>query len=150
MELEKLTIPKFEELRHPDILREPILNARRSAALGFWLVATPAFLLACLTMKYLIGWKLGFIQHLEDFLSALDRDGAGFWLSPLLLALAPAVAFVLNMLAVLHFHFDRSRNELIISVKLRWLNLLLAAAAIGILGVFLLYALVENIHHATH
>ena len=147
MELENLDIPQFDDLPHAAVIRPAILNARRSATLGFWLVATPAFFIACVVMKYFFAWNLGIIQNFEGFWEALDRDKFGFWLQPLVLVAAPAVAFVMNMLAGLNVQYDGARKEVNINLKLRWPNLLLAAVSLGILGIFLLYAIGEYFHH---
>jgi len=147
MELDKLDIPQFDDLPHAAVIKPAILHAQRSAALGFWLVATPAFFLACVVMKYFFMWNFGIIQNFERFWDALDRDRFGFWLQPLVLVAAPAAALVMNLLAVLHVQYDSSRKELNINVKLRWQNLLLAAVSLAILGIFLLYAIGEFFHH---
>lgn len=149
MEIDKLEVPEFGELPHAAVIRPAILQAQRSAALGFWLVATPAFFIACVIMKYFFLWNLGVIRHFEDFWTALDRSSSGFWLQPLVLVAAPAAAFVINLLAVLHLQYDSLRKELNINVKLRWQNLLLAAVSLAILGIFLLYAIGEYFHHQT-
>ena len=149
MDLEQLNIPQFDNLRHPEVLKPAILDARRSAALGIWLVLTPVFFLACVTMKYWIGWNLGLIRNFEQFWTALDQDRLGFWLQPLVLFVAPAAAVVLNLLAVLHVQFDRTRKELNINAKLRWYNLLLVAIGLSILAVFTLYMIGEYVHHAS-
>ena len=147
MELDKLDIPQFDDLPHAAVIKPAILHAQRSAALGFWLVVTPAFFIACVVMKYFFMWHIGAVQRFDEFWIALDRDPFGFWLQPLVLIVAPTAALVMNLLAVLHVQYDKTRKELNINVKLRWLNLLLVAASLAILGVFLLYAIGEFFHH---
>lgn len=147
MELDKLDIPQFDDLPHAAVIRPAILNAQRSAALGFWLVATPAFFLACVVMKYFFVWNLGVVRNFEGFWEALDRDRFGYWLQPLVLIVAPAVALTMNLLAILNVQYDRPQKELNIRIKLRWQNLLLAALSLAILGIFLLYAIGEFFHH---
>ena len=147
MEIDKIDIPRFDDLPHAALIKPAILDARRSAAIGFWLVATPVFFLACVAMKYFLLWNTGIIQNFEAFWQALDRDRLGFWLQPLVLVIAPAAALLMNLLAVLHIQYDPGRKELNINVKLRWKNLLLAAVALAVLLVFLLYALGEYFHH---
>lgn len=147
MDIDKVDIPQFDDLQHATLIKPAILDARRSAALGFWLVATPVFFLACVVMKYFFMWNMGIVQNFEAFWLALDRDRLGFWLQPLILVIAPAAALLMNLLAVLHIQYVPGRKELNINVKLRWQNLLLAGVALGVLLVFLLYALGEYFHH---
>lgn len=147
MELDKLDIPQFGELPHAAVIKPAILHAQRSAALGFWLVATPVFFIACVIMKYFFMWKFGIIQNFESFWTALDRDKFGVWLQPLVLVAAPAAALVMNILAILHIQYDKARKELNINVKIRWQNLLLAAVSLAVLGILLLYAVGGFFHH---
>lgn len=147
MELDNLNVPQFDDLPHAAVIKPAILNARRSATLGFWLVVTPAFFIACVVMKYYFAWNLGIIQNFEDFWIALDRDKFGFWLQPLVLVVAPAAAFAINILSVLNVQYDKIHKELNINLKIRWPNLFLAALSLGILGIFLLYAIGEFFHH---
>lgn len=149
MELDKLDIPQFDDLPHAAVIKTTILHPQRSAALGFWLVATPAFFIACVIMKYFFMWNFGIIRNFESFWEALDRDKFGFWLQPLVLVAAPTAALVMNLLAVLHIQHDPERKELNINIKLRWQNLLLAAVALSILAIFFLYAVGEFFHHRT-
>lgn len=149
MDLEQLNVPQFDNLRHPEALKPAILDARRSAAIGVWLVLTPTFFLACVAMKYWIGWNLGLLQNFEQFWTVLDHDRLGFWLQPLVLVVAPATAVVFNLLAILHVQFDAERKELNINVKLRWLNLLLAAIGLAVLAVFTLYLIGDYFHESS-
>lgn len=145
MDLEKLNVPPNEKLMHADLIRQPILHAGRSAALGFWLVLIPAFFLACVVMKYFFHWDMGLLGAFESLVARADDHPVFFWFQPLLLVLAPMAAFVLNMLAVLHVKYDRGRRELNINVKLNWWNLALAAAGLAIVSVFVLYLITDNI-----
>ena len=147
MDLEHLNIPKFEALEHPKVLKPAILNAKRSAALGFWLVLIPAFFLACVAIKYVIGWNRGIFQNFEQFWAVLDRDQLGFWLQFLVLLIAPLATLIINLLAVLYVEYDQTHQELKIHLKMRSANLLLAGVSILILGIFTLYAMGEYFHH---
>ncbi len=145
MDLEHLNIPPAPEIRHQELIRQPILHAGRSAALGFWLVATPAFFLACVLMKYYFRWNLGIVDAFESLLARLDQHPVLFWLQPILFLLAPLAAVVVNLLALVHVQYDRQRRELNINLKLKWWNLLLAAAGLAIIAIFTLYLLTDAI-----
>lgn len=145
MDLENLNIPPVENLRHADLIRQPILHAGRSATLGFWLVLIPAFFLACVVMKYYFHWNMGLLDAFESLIARVDEHPVFFWFQPLLLLAAPLAAFMLNLLAVLHVRVDHDRKELNINVKLKWWNLLLAAAGLAIVGIFTLYLIADNV-----
>ena len=61
------------------------------------------------------------------------------------LLIAPLIAVVINLLAILHVAFDKRRNELILTVKMRFWNLFWAIIGLGIVGMFFLYLIVENV-----
>jgi len=62
------------------------------------------------------------------------------------LAGAPMAALILNLLAVMHFHFDRARSELQVSVKLRIINLGIIALCLLILAMLFVHAVAESGH----
>jgi hypothetical protein len=148
MELDHLKVPPDGSIRHQDIIRQPILNAGRSGALGFWLVITPLFFLAFVVMKFCFRWDLGLLATIDSMLVKVDKDPVAFWLQPLFLIVAPAAAFVINLLSILHFHYDKQRNELNVNLKLKWWNIVLAIVGIGIVKIFCLYIILESVHHA--
>ena len=144
-ELENMNVPPLENLRHPGLIRQPILHAGRSGTLGFWLVLIPVFFLACVVMKYYFRWDMGLLATFESLLVRIDQHPVLFWLQPLLLLAAPLAAVLLNLLAILHVQWDRERRELNINIKLKWWNIFLIAAGLGILGIFTLYLITDSI-----
>lgn len=50
-------------------------------------------------------------------------------------------------LAITRFYWDKVKKELLITIKYRLANIILLVISIGIVAVFLLYIIVENIHH---
>jgi hypothetical protein len=57
------------------------------------------------------------------------------------------VGLALNLLSILHVAIEPAHKELVVTIKLRWVNILLAGLTLGIVGIFMLYALIENIRH---
>ena len=47
-----------------------------------------------------------------------------------------------------YFAYHKKERQLIISIKIKWLNLLLAILSIGYIVLILGYLIVENAHHA--
>jgi len=64
--------------------------------------------------------------------------------SILLFIVLPAIGVVINLLAIVHFVYDKILNELILTIKIKWLNIVLAFISIGVIGIVLLYAISEN------
>jgi hypothetical protein len=142
-----LKIPEVRAGAHKQQLKLTLLDAQKSAALTVWLAAVPCFFLFAVLMKHAFRYDLGVFTIIEEFVASIDRSSGIPFLSVLLLAGLPLLAVAINLLSLLHVAIDRPRKEVIISVKIRWLNIFLLVLNLGIVGVFLAYGLVENIRH---
>lgn len=147
IDLDGLVPPKFEGIQHHHEFKAPILNSTKSAVAGFWLVLVPALFLALVTMKYYFFINLHFFDLMEEFMANLDKSAGLKWVSPILLMVAPIVALAVNTLAILHVALRKENKELVLTIKLRWLNLVFIVISLAIVGTFLLYLISENIHH---
>ena len=76
-------------------------------------------------------------------MAAVDRTVFRF-VPPLILVGGPLAGLALNLLAVLHFQFDRQPSELQVTVKLKPVNLAIIGVCLFILAMFFMYVLVEN------
>ncbi len=61
--------------------------------------------------------------------------------------LLPGISAIVNLLAIMNFTYDKMVNQLIVTIKLRWLNIILALVSIAVVAFVLLYAVTENAHH---
>lgn len=133
---------------HQEYIKLPLLNARRSAALGWWLVALPCFFLAAVVMRYHFHAGIRFFDNFFDAFSTLDR-AHGWWFSPLLFLLLPLIAAAMNLLSILHVAYSKTTNELTISLKVRFWNIALILIGFGIALVVSFYAISEHISERT-
>ena len=132
---------------HKQQLKLMLFSAKKSAALGIWLVAVPCFFLFAVVMKHFFRIDLHIFTIVEEFIASIDRTSGVPFLGPLLLVGLPLVTVAVNALAIIHVDLDRERKELVATLRLRWLNLSLIVLSLSLVGIFLLYAIVENIHH---
>lgn len=130
---------------HQDYLKLPLLNTRKSAALGWWLVALPCFLLACVLMQLVSQGSIRVLDMLFNTLEAFDRTHGG-WFSPLVFVLFPLVAAGMNLLSLLNVLYNAERRELTITLKVRFWNLFLIL--LGFAAAFLIgfHALLIRFH----
>jgi hypothetical protein len=82
-------------------------------------------------------------------MSDMDKNPTMKWLSPILLVGLPLVGVALNGLAICHFSLKPDENIFQISIKLRWLNIVVLLVSLGLVCIFLGYIIIENIHHKT-
>ena len=145
-------LKKMENLKKPDVnadvsrrqIKLTIMNAKRSATWGLWFIAIPVFFLASVTLKYLFHWTWGVSDNLIEWMANIDQHTATAWITPVLFILLPAICAWANFLAVMHFTYDKTAKELLLTIKLKWLNIALALVSVAIIGVILLYGLMET------
>jgi hypothetical protein len=146
--MENLVTPRAEDVKPPVEIKLTVVNASRSAAIGIWFIAIPGYFLFCVFMKYYFHVNLGIFDTMVELMSDLDKHPLMKFLSPILLVGLPVTGIILNALAITHFSFDRISGILHISIKLRWINLAVLVVSLGLVAVFMLYVIVENIHHS--
>jgi lantibiotic transport system permease protein len=146
---------QMENLRKPEVNAEAsrkqikltLMNTKKSAFWGIWFIVVPVFFLICVVIKELLRIDLGISNTFIEWMAKLDHSPSTKWLTPLLFVLLPGVGAVVNLLAIMHFVYDRMIKELVVTVRLRWLNIILAAISLALLSMVILYGITENAHH---
>lgn len=145
-------LKRMENLKKPDVkaqasqrqIKLVLMNTKKSATWGTWFLIVPIFFFGCVAIKYLFRWDWGIGDGFIEWIAKIDHQTATGWVSPLLFVLLPAIGAAINLLAVMHFVYDKPTRELIVTIKIKWMNIILAAASLGIIAVVLLYAIIEN------
>ena len=147
--MENLKTPSVDSIQHYRELKLMMLSAKKSAAIGFWFLVIPCYFLFCVFMKYYFHVNLHFFEIVIELFAELDKTPGWKFLGPLLLVGLPLVAIVLNALSIMHFEYEKSWKEINITIRLRWFNLIIILVSATLICIFLLYAIMENAHHAT-
>jgi hypothetical protein len=145
-------LSKMENLRKPEVSAETsrrqikiaLLNARRSAAWGIWFLVVPAFFFCSVVIKYLLHADWSIAGNFLDWMATVDKSMSIPIVNILLFVILPAAGAVINLLSILHFIYDKATRELIVTIKLKWLNVILALLSLAVIGVIMLYAISEN------
>ena len=148
---EKELIKKLEGVERPELssaaqqrqLKLFLVSAKRSSWIGILLIAAPCLFLFGVILKYWFRFSIPTLNWFEEEMVRIDHSFFRF-VPPLILVAGPLVALALNLLAIMHFHFDRARRELQVTVKIRILNLLIAAVCFIILAIIFMYVVGEN------
>ncbi len=148
-QLEDLQTPETDNIKHQQLLKITILNAKKSSQIGIVFIIIPCLFLLGVFIKYKLGLDFKIFTALEDLMVKLDKSFYLKWIAPLLLVGLPLISIVINSLAITHFYWDKVKKELLITIKYRLANIMLLVISIGIAAVFILYAIVENIHNRT-
>ena len=142
---------RLEQMEVPDPsigpnepLKVALMSAKKSAAIGVWLVAVPIFLFSAVMMKYYFHANLHLTGVFEEMLAYLDKDSSTSWITPVFFVLLPLAGVLLNVLAIAHVEYRRSLRQLIITVKLRYLNILVCLVSFVVVGVILLHTILDR------
>jgi hypothetical protein len=146
-QMENLKTPNAKTSGQQQILKVTLLNAKKSSRMGIVFVIIPCLFLFGVFLKYALRIDFKLFSAFEDEMAILDKTSYLKWLSPLLLVGLPLTGIVLNLLAITHFYWNKLEKELIITIKYRLLNIILLLISIGIVAIFILYAIGENTAH---
>jgi hypothetical protein len=141
--LEAMERPDPPSTLHQKQLKLVLLSARRSSWIGVVLIALPCLFMFGVILKYGFRIDIPIFSALEENMAAIDRTVFRF-IPPLILVGGPLVGLALNLLAVMHFQFDRQPRELQVTVKLKPVNLAIIGVCLFILAMFCMYVVVEN------
>jgi hypothetical protein len=146
-QMDNLKKPEVEVAASQRQIRLALLNIRKSAWWGIWILVIPIFFFCCVAIKYLFGWNWGVSNKFIEWMAKLDQQKGTGWITPVLFVLLPGISAIVNLLAIMHFTYDKMVNELMITIKLRWLNIILAVISMAVVAFVLFYAITENAHH---
>jgi hypothetical protein len=149
---EKDFLSKMENLKKPEVNAETsrrqikiaLLNARRSATWGIWFLVVPAFFFCSVVIKYILHEDWSIAGNFLDWMAAVDKSMPFPIVSILLFVILPAVGAIINLLSILHFTYDKPARELMVAIKIKWANIILAIISLGAIAVIMLYAISEN------
>lgn len=136
--------PDAPATENEKVIRLALLSARRSAFLGIILVALPGALIF-----------LVFLQNTFHLFPGLERWLAGtgsFLPNParavlffIFLVGFPFVAVAVNLLSITWYRYYHLRHELVISIRMRWPNILIAIAGSALAAFYILHLLADTL-----
>lgn len=142
--LKDIPKPAPPPVKGQEMLKLALMNARRSSVIGTILIVLPGSLIF-----------LFLLQNTFHLFPGLTRwlAGAGTFLSlPLRAVVAflflvgfPLLAVILNLLAITWFRYDRTRKELNITLRMRWINLLIVIAGGVLASFYVLHLLADTL-----
>ena len=143
-ELDSLPKPQLQKPNNMEAIKLTVLNTRRSAIAGIWLITIPCIFLFIVFMKYFLKLNTGLFDWIENLFAGFDKTEYSGIINPILFILLPLVALAINLLAVCHFSFDTVLREFSVTIKIKWANLTIAAISFIVIAVILAYLFTEN------
>jgi hypothetical protein len=126
------------------IFRMSLLSARRSSIIGLVLIALPGALVFLLFLQNTFHVFPGLIRWMAGsgtFLPLPVRSLLVF----LFLVGFPFLAIAVNLLSVSWFRYYHFKKELVISVRMRWPNLLIAIIGGALAAFYILHLLADTL-----
>lgn len=141
--MENLTPPNTDFVKHQEVLKIGLMNARKSARIGIVFILVPIVLIIAVYVKFKLLSHWDFFTNFEMFVLKQNQTGLLNWVHLFFIAF-PILAIIINLLAITHFYINKQTKELIISIRYQFKNVIvLLISAIMIIGVFI-YVLLLN------
>lgn len=150
--MDKMNIPKVEIPEYQKEFRTRLLSTKKSAMIGVLLLITPFLFLVGVIFKHYLQIDLGILTALYEYIASLDAkygdDSIINWVFRFLLLGGPLVAVLYNLFAIVHVRYEKNLKEVIIGIKIKWVNISIILICKIIFFIFVLYLIIENTSQA--
>ncbi len=144
--LENLETPKTDFVKHQEMFKIGLMNAKKSSRIGIIFILIPVLVILIIYLKYLLFIHIDFSTTFASLISMIDKAGIFKWILPLVFIGLPVIAIFINLLAITHFYINKANKELIISIQYRFKNFIVIVISIIFLLMFLIFMIIENVH----
>jgi hypothetical protein len=142
--LKEIPKPAPAPAKGQEMLKLTLMNARRSSVIGAILIILPGGLILLFLLQnsfHLFPGLTRWLAREGTFLPLPGRAIVAF----LFLVGFPLLAVILNMLAITWLRYDRTRKELNITLRMRWINILIALIGSALASFYVLHLLADTI-----
>jgi hypothetical protein len=150
-QMENLQVPEMNPKEHPKMVKMAIMNAKRSAALGVWLIVVPCYFLLCVFMYYFFHIHTGWFGAMFRLMESLEKTPGISFLGPIILVVLPIICIIINALAIIHVQVQKfgpqqsKAKEFSVTIKVKLWNILLILLSLAVVFTFIAYVMTENI-----
>ncbi len=148
--MENLEQPTVDVSRHQREFRLTLLNTRKSAILGAILLILPLLFISGVIFKHYLQIDLGILTSVYEWIGDIDHkygdNSVMNWIIRFFLIIGPLVAVVINFLSIFHIRYEKVSREIVMSIRLKWLNLAIILFCSVIFLIFISYLILENVN----
>ena len=140
--LENLNLPKIPELKDQQQVKLSILNARKSARIGLFMLAIPFLILAGAFIETLFKVAIppwSWLKAVNPSLPVWMRVS----IFVIIVIILPLTALVINILSITWFNYDKKQKVFSVSVKFKTVNLIIIAIAKVLALLFIGHAIAD-------
>lgn len=146
--MKNLDSPTVDVHQHQQEFRLTLLNTKKSAIVGALLLVLPLLFLSGVILKHYLHIDFGLFTSVYEWIGRVDQKYGDCsvlnWIIRILLLFGPLAAIAINFLSILHVRYEKTSREIVMSIKLKWMNWLIIAVCSTIFFVFLSYLVLEN------
>jgi lantibiotic transport system permease protein len=144
--MNNLQTPDSGKLKHQEVLKMAMINARKSSKIGLLILLIPALFILIAYIKIQILMRIDLNASLNSLIEKANQIGYLKWFVPAIFVGLPILATIINLLAITHFYVDKTNKELIISVKYRLKNIIIILISFVIFISFIWFMLITIVH----
>lgn len=142
--LKDIPKPEAPATENQEMVRLALLSARRSAAFGIVLIALPGALLLLFFLQNTFHLFPGLIRWLAGSGTFLPLPARAIVVFIFLVGF-PFVAVAVNLLSISWYRYYPIRRELVVSLRMRWPNILIAVIGGAIAAFYILHLLADTL-----
>lgn len=146
--MENIEQPAVDVSGHQREFRLTLFNTKKSAILGIALLILPLLFLSGVIFKHYLQIDLGILTSVYEWIGDIDRKYGDSsilnWIIRILLLFGPLIAIGINLISILHIRYEKTQKEIVMSLKIKWLNWIIITVCLTIFIIFFLYLILEN------
>ena len=127
MKLTEMTKPEIPHMKHEDMLRDAIVNAKDKSVVSLWWLSVPAFIVLMLIMKsvYMPGTTL--LSNMKEM------ELQNKFVSIIFFLVSPIVLIIINAFSIRKIYFLSGSPKSAAFLQDAWLNIMVIAFAVVVL-----------------
>ncbi len=133
-----MKLPDPGNPEHRQELKILLLSYKKSSWAGLWLLALPSTFIITVLLKYRFRVLSPILNTIEGFFSYLSGNSVLTYLIPIIFVGLPLVAMIMNFMAICHFGSSKVKQELLVTIKYRPVNIAIFFLSFAMLVYFLL------------
>jgi len=145
-----MKVPTVDVSHHQSEFRITLFNTKKSAVLGLIFLILPLLFLSGVVLKHYLQIDFGIFTSVYEWIGNMDQEyGDGSllnWVIRFLLLFGPLLAIGINLISIVYIRHEPISKEILISIKLKWVNLVIIFSCFFIFFIFFSYLILENIN----
>jgi len=144
--MENLQTPDTDFVKHQEIFKIGLMNARKSSRIGLVFIIIPAIVILIAYIKLHFLLSVDFTSTFQSITNKTEGMSYIRWLFPTVFLVMPLLAAVINILALSYFYVNKKTKELIIIIQYRLKNLIVLIVSLAIIVAFWSFIIIGYVY----